>query len=263
MFRKKKKNKELDPNELLPFCTRCFHVGAVAEEDYSFCHMCGSQNTCINVRREDVKSMQESLNARIDHAIEYGKKQAEIYTMEDCKKDTIEHINQVKEFMIQAVEELLKRANNHDKSKLESPELEIFTEFTPKLKNSTYLSEEYKKNLEQMQKGLKHHYEHNSHHPEHYKKFVCNSCFKEFKAEKPNHCDQCGNSQFTQESDISQMDLFDLVEMVCDWMAAVKRHKDGDIFKSLEGNKTRFGIDDQLQNILTNTVVNLQKTGRR
>lgn len=223
-FKTKDESKKFDPDELLPFCTRCFHVGAVCEDNYSFCHMCGSQNTCINVRREDVKVIQESVDARIEHAIEYGKKQAEVYTMEDCKKDTIEHINQVKEFMIQAVEELLRRANNHDKSKLESPEIEIFAEFTPKLKNSTYLSEEYKKNLEQMQKGLKHHYKYNSHHPEHYK------------------------------NGINDMDLFDVVEMLCDWIAAVKKHADGDIFVSLEKNKERFNIDDQLQKILYNTV---------
>jgi hypothetical protein len=249
---------ELDMTELLPFCMRCFNVGAVVEDNYSFCHMCGSQNTCIDMKREDVKYIRENMQIRIDSAIEYGKKQVETYTAEDCRKDTIEHINQVKEFMIMASGELLKRANEHDRSKLESPELEIFTEFTPKLKNSTYLSDEYKKNLEQMKKGLDHHYAHNSHHPEHYKKYVCNTCFKEYQVE-PERCDQCMNGQFTIESDISQMDLFDLVEMICDWMAAVKRHADGDIVKSLIGNKDRFKIDDQLYGVLFNTVRRMEE----
>ncbi|WP_205685044.1 DUF5662 family protein [Heyndrickxia sporothermodurans] len=257
LIKKSKASKELDPNELLPFCMRCFNVGAMCDEHTSFCHMCGSENTCINVKRADVKYMQENIDLRIDKAVEYGKKQAEVYTMEDCKKDTIEHINQVKEFLIDASIELLERAEEHDKSKLASPELEIFTEFTPKLKNSTYLSDEYKQNLQQMQKGLQHHYAHNSHHPEHYKKYVCDSCFKEYK-EEPARCDQCQNGQFTVESDISQMDLFDLVEMICDWKAAVMRHADGDIMKSLEGNKSRFKIDDQLQSILVNTVVRME-----
>ena len=39
---------------------------------------------------------------------------------------------------------LFKRAELHDASKMEDPEVEIFDEFTPKLKTSTYGSEEYK-----------------------------------------------------------------------------------------------------------------------
>jgi hypothetical protein len=175
------------------------------------------------------------------------------YTEDQCKKDTIEHINQVREFMAAAVNELLKRSFEHDESKLESPELEIFTEFTPKIQNSTYGSDEYKSFLKEMNVALEHHYANNSHHPEHYKKHVCNGCFKEYK-EIPDHCDVCGYSQFQAEADISQMNLFDIIEMVCDWKAAVMRHKDGDIYKSLDISKDRFKISDQLHSILKNTV---------
>lgn len=146
------------------------------------------------------------------------------YTAEDCKKDTIVHINQVREFMMSAASEILRRAVVHDKSKLESPELEVFTEYTPKLKSSTYGSDEYKTFLKEMGVALKHHYANNSHHPEHY------------------------------ENGINGMDLFDLIEMICDWKAAVMRHDDGDIYKSLEINKERFKIGDQLYSILKNTV---------
>ncbi|MEC0841984.1 DUF5662 family protein [Bacillus spizizenii] len=132
------KQEDLDPNKMLPFCTRCFNVGAAASEKSNFCHMCGSEATCINIKRQDVRSMQGNIDARIDKAIEYGKKLAETYTEEDCRKDTTEHINQVKELIIKASIELLNRANDHDRSKLESPEVEIFTEYTPKLQNNTY-----------------------------------------------------------------------------------------------------------------------------
>ena len=152
------------------------------------------------------------------------------YTQEDCKKDTIEHINQVREIMMQVTKELLTRAIRHDESKLESPELEIFTEYTPKLKNSTYGSEEYKSFLKEMDMALQHHYVNNSHHPEHYK------------------------------NGINGMNLFDVIEMVCDWKAAVMRHKDGDIYKSLDISKERFGIDNQLHCILKNTIDYLSKS---
>ena len=50
------------------------------------------------------------------------------------------------------------------------------------------------------------------------------------------------------------MSLIDLVEMLADWKAASLRHADGDIIKSLEINKKRFGISDQLAEMFENTV---------
>jgi len=55
MWRLFNKKPELDPEELLPLCTRCFYVGAVCEEDNernSFCHMCGSGGSCIPIKRK-------------------------------------------------------------------------------------------------------------------------------------------------------------------------------------------------------------------
>lgn len=175
------------------------------------------------------------------------------YTKEDCVRDTKEHISQVREFMMIVVNQLIQRALVHDKSKLESPEVEIFTEYTPKLKNSTYGSEEYKSFLKGMGEALTHHYEHNSHHPEHYKKFVCNGCFAEYKGAMPNSCAVCGYSQFQAEPDITQMNLLDIVEMFCDWKAATMRHADGDIIKSVELNRERFKYSEDLEQIFRNT----------
>lgn len=141
----------------------------------------------------------------------------------DSKADTLLHIKRVAQLLTEASIELIKRANVHDNSKLNSPEKEFFDEFTPKLKNSTYGSEEYKGFLKELKIGLDHHYANNSHHPEHY-----------------------GNG-------INGFDLFDLIEMFFDWKAATERHADGNIYKSIEINKERFGISDQVCNILRNT----------
>lgn len=46
--------------------------------------------------------------------------------------------------------------------------------------------------------------------------------------------------------------------MFIDWKAATERHADGDIIKSIEINKNRFKISDQLIKILLNTVVFLK-----
>ena len=144
-------------------------------------------------------------------------------TLEESKQETKNHIALVRRVMTLFAHRLLHRAIDHDASKLESPEAEGFAEVTHILRGLTYGSEEYKACLERMKPFLKHHYEHNKHHPEHY------------------------------EDGIDGMTLFDLVEMFCDWMAATQRHADGDIFKSIEHNETRFGISPQLVSILRNT----------
>jgi hypothetical protein len=50
------------------------------------------------------------------------------------------------------------------------------------------------------------------------------------------------------------MNLIDLIEMLCDWKAATLRHKNGDIYESLEINSKRFKYDKQLKNIFKNTI---------
>lgn len=149
----------------------------------------------------------------------------------DSKEDTQAHIKRVQELMAICGNIIFDRAMVHDASKLESPEKEIFDEYTPKLKDSVYGSDEYKSFLAGMGGALQHHYQNNSHHPEHY------------------------------ENGIDGMSLFDLIEMVCDWKAAGERHATGSIYKSLEHNKSRFGVSEQLQSILQNTVKEFEKRG--
>lgn len=145
----------------------------------------------------------------------------------DSKTDTLLHIKRVAQLLTEASTELIRRANIHDNSKLNSPEKEFFDEYTPKLAGTTYGSAEYKEFLKQLTVGLNHHYAHNSHHPEHYTR------------------------------GINDFDLFDLIEMFFDWKAASERHNDGDIYRSIEINKTRFQINEQLCDIFTNTAVRL------
>ena len=173
--------------------------------------------------------------------------------MYDSKEDTLKHIDHVVNYLGRLYSQLVMRGESHDKTKLCNPEKSVFDEFTPKLAESTYGSDEYKRYLSEMKPALDHHYTENRHHPEHYKKFVCNGCFKEYR-EMPNTCDVCGYSQFQEESDISQMTLIDLCEMITDWKAATLGHNNGDILKSIEINQKRFRYSDELRKILENTV---------
>jgi len=88
--------------------------------------------------------------------------------MYDSKEDTLNHIINVRKYAGRLQNALFEQTSKHDKSKLEEPEKPIFDEYTPKLKNCVYGSDEYKTYLKEMQVALKHHYANNRHHPEHF-----------------------------------------------------------------------------------------------
>jgi len=139
---------------------------------------------------------------------------------------TREHQSRVSELISAAASELLRRGRSHDASKLVNPEREAF-ENGADLTKLVYGTDEYWKARSSLGEALERHYSANDHHPEHHK------------------------------NGINDMDLVQLLEMICDWVAAVERMKDGDISRSLEINKERFGISDQLNQILINTVSNI------
>jgi len=144
--------------------------------------------------------------------------------MYDSKNDTEQHIEKVNFYLFKFIFNMVKEGLEHDRSKLFPPEKEIFDEFTPKLKELTYGGDEYKKCLQKMNVALEHHYKNNSHHPEFF------------------------------ENGISDMNMLHLIVMLADWKAAATRHSDGDILKSLEINRKRFKMSDQLYNLLKNTL---------
>jgi len=140
------------------------------------------------------------------------------------KENTKEHINKVKNIISDVCTELMSRGELHDKSKLEKPELEYFDKYTPMLKTLTYGTPEYTESLNGLKPALDHHYTNNRHHPEHY------------------------------ENGVDGMNLVDIIEMFCDWYAATKRMKSGDIHKSIDISAKRFNLSPQLVSILKNSV---------
>lgn len=141
----------------------------------------------------------------------------------DSSADTLRHIKRINQLLGDSAAELIRRGQVHDSSKLESPEKELFDKYTPLLKNLVYDSPEYKQSLADLKPALDHHYANNSHHPEFYK------------------------------NGIDGMNLFDMIELFADWKAAGERNKDGNIFVSIQKNKKRFNMSDQLCKILENT----------
>ena len=54
-------------------------------------------------------------------------------TEAECKVETQKHIEVVRKYIRNFVDRLTTRGVEHDKAKLESPEVELFTKYTPKL----------------------------------------------------------------------------------------------------------------------------------
>jgi hypothetical protein len=145
----------------------------------------------------------------------------------DSRPDTHEHIAEVRGRLLAVARDLIDRADRHDRSKLAEPELSVFDEFTPKLRDSTYGSAEYEGFREAMGEGLRHHYAANRHHPEHH------------------------------GEGIAGMNLLDVIEMLADWKAATMRHADGDLARSIEHNAERFGYGEEFKRLLENTARDL------
>lgn len=152
--------------------------------------------------------------------------------MSQTKFKTMRHIETVRNYLNLAVKELLKRAEEHDQSKLDPPESDIFEIYTPKLRECTYGSDEYKGYLNEMQVALDHHYKTNRHHPEYFKAYPEQGL-----------------------SPVHSMNIFDLLEMLLDWNAATKRHNDGNIMKSIDINEKRFKFGPELKRVFLNTVM--------
>jgi len=141
----------------------------------------------------------------------------------DSKQDTLPHIARVRELMTAICEQLALRAELHDLSKLAEPEKSAFDAHAPQRSRCVYGSEKYTGHLAELQAALQHHYTHNAHHPEHF------------------------------ANGVSGMSLLDLIEMFCDWKAASEKNKNGSLDRSLQINRERFHLSEQLANIFENT----------
>lgn len=153
----------------------------------------------------------------------------DLHTAElEAKVQTYEHIDKIRELLRLFATELIARGETHDRSKLRPAESRVFAEFTPKLKTSTYGSEEYKGFLRDMKPALDHHYANNRHHPEHH-------------------------------GGIEGMNLLDVLEMWIDWYCSSMRHADGSMERSITINEGRFAMSPQLAAIFRNTLRDLNE----
>jgi hypothetical protein len=138
-------------------------------------------------------------------------------------KDLVDHKRRVAGYLQIAANDLFRRATAHDNSKFSSEEFDAYEEAFPGLQKYAYGTEEFKAELKKIEPAIQHHYSVNDHHPEYF------------------------------ANGINGMSLVQILEMVFDWLAASARSKT-DFLHGLEINKARFGIGDQLFEVIKNTV---------
>jgi hypothetical protein len=145
-----------------------------------------------------------------------------------CLADTYKHIKRVGFFLNRMIRDLINRGEIHDDSKLEDPELEGFANASS-LSDVEYGTPAYKEMLAStgLAETISHHYAKNRHHTEHW------------------------------ANGINDMNLLDVLEMICDWRAATERNRNGNIKTSIELNAEKYGISPQLRKIMENTARDL------
>lgn len=134
------------------------------------------------------------------------------------------HIRQVGGFLVDASSELARRAVRHDASKWTSNEWDDLVKVAPEYNKTVYGTEEYNSCREKLKPGIAHHEKANSHHLGHY----------------PNG--------------IAGMDLFDVIEMICDCKAAASRGVNSDIREYFQRAGKQHGWSEDLTQVILNTI---------
>ena len=152
--------------------------------------------------------------------------------------DTRKHQQCVARIMVEVVKKMLDRAMAHDASKFESIERESYTSPVWYLNTEEvpFGSERYKELTAQMGKGWDHHKMKNDHHFEFFEPYSVQTLNDSFKS----------------------MDVFALIEMMCDWIAAATRRGNEPIL-ALDYIKKKHPIDEQLECIIRNSVEMLKR----
>jgi hypothetical protein len=145
--------------------------------------------------------------------------------------DTRKHQQAVMKWMGRVIEDLLERMLVHDASKFADDEAPYYIDPVYQLNTLgvPYGSDEYKRITKQMGKGWDHHKSVNDHHVEYF---------------------------LPSADPFSKMNLLNLLEMVCDWMAASERIGN-DPSLPLERSLAKFGMSEQLAMIIKNTINSL------
>ena len=144
-------------------------------------------------------------------------------TPPEYTQNILEHVRLVAKLVNRCAAELVERGTDHDRSKWTPEEYGPYERALPRFKEAEYGSPEYFDVVKSIKPAIKHHTSVNRHHPEYF------------------------------AIGLAGMNLLDVLEMVCDWIAASKR-ENPDGVPALAYNIERFKIEPQLAAILQNTI---------
>lgn len=156
-----------------------------------------------------MRNLAKDRNMVVEFMIDYNNhRDAVKYFMR--KLDGLKHIS------LQDYIQLRQRALKHDRSKeYDYDEFIGYVSMTSELKDLEYGTPEHSAVIEKYRYVVDLHYKNNDHHPEHF------------------------------ENGIEDMNKVQIIEMVCDWLGAMKSRGGLDNFeKSMEFNKKKFNITD-------------------
>ena len=148
--------------------------------------------------------------------------------------DTRKHQQLVAKKMVAVAKNILDQAMSHDASKIEDAlERESYIEPVWYLNTEEvpFGSNQYIELTEKMGAGWDHHKQVNDHHIEFFKPY----------------------SVQTTNDPIKAMDVFALIEMMCDWIAAASR-RGNNPWATLDYIKKKYPIDEQLEAIIRNSL---------
>lgn len=133
----------------------------------------------------------------------------------------------VLQFMNNIIQDLMLRAEQHDQSKFSEEEFPGLVAAIDDVRRYPYGTPGYEEMRVKHAKIFQAHYAKNRHHPEHF------------------------------ANGIEDMDLIDLIEMLCDWKSAsMRQESQGTIEKSIQIGAEKYNLSPQLVKILINTVRN-------
>lgn len=133
------------------------------------------------------------------------------------------HRNNVASRINKIIKELFRRAEEHDKSKLQEPELSGWKEMD-KEPRYPYGTPEYFDKMRRYQWVFDAHYKANRHHPEHWQGFFI------------------------------EMDLLDFLEMILDWVSYKEDITINEMYKIVSENCERFEFPPLMRELAINTL---------
>jgi len=130
----------------------------------------------------------------------------------------------VLKFMNNIIQDLMWRAEQHDMSKFDEQEFKTLVALIADIQKHPYGTPEHEEMRKKYAAEFAIHHSKNRHHPEHFK------------------------------NGVEEMNLMDLLEMLCDWKAASMRQESGgNIENSLKIGAEKYNIPPVLLKILENT----------